>query len=186
MAETLNRKQIADLCKVSLPTIDAWVGRGCPVVEYGSNGRSYKFNARDVLGWRRRYSYQPKRRNPVFVEVVGRLVREVAMTVGPAAVKAGASIRTAYGLESLLTIRLATFAQDSLARNGHHGVSLLEDYLTIEDETDWQGIADEAGQSFDQDECTQFADDLIFPPGWKPPQGSPAALAAEQQEKPDV
>lgn len=179
MVETLNRKQIANLCKVSLPTIDAWVGRGCPVVEYGGLGRSYKFNAREVLLWRRRYLYQPPRRHPDLVEAVGRLVREVAMTAGPAAVKAGAPVRTAYGLEALLTLRIARFAEDYLARAGHPGIVILEDYLAREDDTDWAGIADEVGESFDQDECTRFADELMFPPGWQPPAGSPAVLAKE-------
>ena len=35
----MNRAEVAALLEVSLPTVDAWVRKGCPVVERGGKGR---------------------------------------------------------------------------------------------------------------------------------------------------
>ncbi|MBL4929347.1 terminase small subunit [Tabrizicola sp. KVB23] len=37
---------------VSLPTINAWVAKGCPIVEEGGRGRSWKLNTEAVRRWR--------------------------------------------------------------------------------------------------------------------------------------
>ena len=50
--KTVNRSALADFCGVSMPTVDDWVRRGCPVVERGGRGREWKFNTADVLTWR--------------------------------------------------------------------------------------------------------------------------------------
>jgi hypothetical protein len=49
---TVNRAQLAKLMGVSLPTIDDWQRRGCPVAETGGKGRSYGFNVQEVIEWR--------------------------------------------------------------------------------------------------------------------------------------
>ena len=50
--ETVNRAQLAKLMGVSLPTVDDWQRRGCPVAGTGSKGRSYAFKVPDVMTWR--------------------------------------------------------------------------------------------------------------------------------------
>jgi hypothetical protein len=49
---TVNRAQLAKMMSVSLPTIDDWQRRGCPVAETGGKGRSYSFNVQEVIEWR--------------------------------------------------------------------------------------------------------------------------------------
>jgi len=50
--QLLNRTQMADHLGVAMPTLDDWVRRGCPVVERGGRGRSWKFNSAEVRAWR--------------------------------------------------------------------------------------------------------------------------------------
>ena len=48
----VNRAGLASVCGVSLPTVDAWVERGCPFLERGSKGREWQFDTADVIEWR--------------------------------------------------------------------------------------------------------------------------------------
>ena len=52
MSETINRAELARELGVSLPTIDDWVRRGCPVVSKGEKGRAAKFSLSEVRAWR--------------------------------------------------------------------------------------------------------------------------------------
>jgi phage terminase Nu1 subunit (DNA packaging protein) len=49
--QIVNRAGLADVFGVSLPTIDDWVRRGCPVVTRGRRGVSWEFNTADVRRW---------------------------------------------------------------------------------------------------------------------------------------
>jgi phage terminase Nu1 subunit (DNA packaging protein) len=46
------RGGIADTFAVSLPTVDAWVRQGCPVVKRGSRGVEWVFDVPVVIAWR--------------------------------------------------------------------------------------------------------------------------------------
>ncbi len=48
----VNRSDLATLCNVSLPTVDAWVRKDCPAVERGSKGREWRFDLAAVIEWR--------------------------------------------------------------------------------------------------------------------------------------
>lgn len=48
----VNRAELADLFGVSLPTIDSWVRKGCPVVERGGRGREWQFHVSEIFNWR--------------------------------------------------------------------------------------------------------------------------------------
>ncbi|MFY0309643.1 terminase small subunit [Leisingera sp. D0M16] len=48
----VNRADLAEINGVSLPTVDEWVRRGCPVVQRGGRGRAWKFNTAEVRSWR--------------------------------------------------------------------------------------------------------------------------------------
>lgn len=50
--EVLNRTEMARHLGISMPTLDEWVRRGCPVVERGGRGRQWKFNTAEVRAWR--------------------------------------------------------------------------------------------------------------------------------------
>ena len=48
----VNRAGLAQLCGVTLPTVDAWVRKDCPVVERGGTGKEWKFDSAAVIEWR--------------------------------------------------------------------------------------------------------------------------------------
>lgn len=49
---SVNRADLAGVCGVSLPTVDAWVGKGCPFLERGGRGREWAFDTAAVIEWR--------------------------------------------------------------------------------------------------------------------------------------
>ena len=49
----ITRQALADVFGVSLPTIDAWVRKGCPFVEKGGRGQEWQFNTAQVSKWLR-------------------------------------------------------------------------------------------------------------------------------------
>jgi phage terminase Nu1 subunit (DNA packaging protein) len=48
----VNRTELAEINGVSLPTVESWVRRGCPVVQRGGRGRAWQFNTAEVRNWR--------------------------------------------------------------------------------------------------------------------------------------
>lgn len=50
--QKVNRKQLADVFGISLPTVDAWVRSGCPFDQKGERGREWSFDTADVMRWR--------------------------------------------------------------------------------------------------------------------------------------
>lgn len=48
----VNRTELAEINGVSMPTVDDWVSRGCPVVQRGGRGRAWVFNTAEVRSWR--------------------------------------------------------------------------------------------------------------------------------------
>jgi phage terminase Nu1 subunit (DNA packaging protein) len=52
MGQRVNRSDLASVFGVSLPTINAWVKRGCPVVQRGRKGKPWEFDTADVANWR--------------------------------------------------------------------------------------------------------------------------------------
>ncbi len=62
---SLTKTQLAAAFDVSLPTIDAWLRRGCPVEQEGANGRAYKFSLPQVIKWREsRQHWTPRNPTP--------------------------------------------------------------------------------------------------------------------------
>src|SRR5689334_23302354 len=49
----VSRVDLASLLAVSLPTIDAYVRRGCPFVARGSKGKEWQFDTAAVIEWLR-------------------------------------------------------------------------------------------------------------------------------------
>lgn len=50
--QKVNRKQLADVFGISLPTVDAWLKAGCPFDQRGGSGKEYVFDTADVARWR--------------------------------------------------------------------------------------------------------------------------------------
>jgi len=51
MAKIVNRSELAEIFGKSLPTVSAWVARGCPVLERGAKGREWQFDTAAVADW---------------------------------------------------------------------------------------------------------------------------------------
>lgn len=106
----VNRSDLAEINGVSMPTIDDWVRRGCPVVQRGGRGRAWQFNTADVRNWREddkqrrweRAMRDSKRVGDTFGKMVGnigRLGRQVGLglTAAGAGIFALTSSTAAYG-----------------------------------------------------------------------------------------
>jgi len=52
MSATANKAELAELLGLSLPTLDAMVRRGCPVLQRGAQGREWCFDVPAVIKWR--------------------------------------------------------------------------------------------------------------------------------------
>ena len=50
--DIVTRARLAEVWKVSLPTIDDWVRRGCPIHKEGDKGKACEFSLIAVKKWR--------------------------------------------------------------------------------------------------------------------------------------
>lgn len=50
---SVNRGELAEVFGVSLPTITAWVRKGCPFIKRGGRAKPWEFNTSDVSEWLR-------------------------------------------------------------------------------------------------------------------------------------
>jgi phage terminase Nu1 subunit (DNA packaging protein) len=55
-----NKAQLAEFFEISLPTVDAWMRKGCPVVARGHRGIGYQFDLLHVLLWFHIYQHRPQ------------------------------------------------------------------------------------------------------------------------------
>jgi phage terminase Nu1 subunit (DNA packaging protein) len=51
----VNKASIAQVMGVSVNSVDAWIRKGAPVVERGSNGVAYKIDVTQFIEWVRAY-----------------------------------------------------------------------------------------------------------------------------------
>lgn len=166
MAQIVNRKQAASYCGVSLPTLDAWVKKGCPYVQRGSKGKEWKFDLALVSAWRDRYVAKPNevvvdgaaieldsREQAAVVSAVGNLIARVGKITAEMIVLAGGSIETAYAAEQLVTIKLSDVAEEDLEGRKFAPLDLMEMFCLRQFEVDWDRLAKEAGLAFDPDVC---------------------------------
>lgn len=59
-----NKAELAEFFDVSLPTIESWVRRGCPVVQQGRKGVSWVFDLRAAAKWRYGSDEQEENQDP--------------------------------------------------------------------------------------------------------------------------
>jgi phage terminase Nu1 subunit (DNA packaging protein) len=57
----VNKRELAQILGVSLPTIDRMLQDGCPIAEGGSNGVAYKFDVGRVRAWREETAAKKRR-----------------------------------------------------------------------------------------------------------------------------
>ncbi len=50
--QKVNRKQLAELFGISLPTVTSWIASGCPFDQKGERGKEWVFDTADVMRWR--------------------------------------------------------------------------------------------------------------------------------------
>jgi len=54
----VNRTQLADVFGCSMPTVDGWVRKGCPVVQRGTRGVEWQFDTAAVAKWRQQIALE--------------------------------------------------------------------------------------------------------------------------------
>lgn len=59
-----NKAQVAAFFDMSIPGVDGWIRRGCPVVARGSKSKSWEFDLLAVMKWRYRVFDSSGRPNP--------------------------------------------------------------------------------------------------------------------------
>lgn len=62
-ANTVNRTGLAAVHGVSMPTVDAWVRAGCPVVRKGGRGLEWEFDPAAVFKWRMERALAEREKN---------------------------------------------------------------------------------------------------------------------------
>lgn len=58
--KSLNKAQLAEIFGVSLPAVEGWIRRGCPVSKRGGKGAVYEFDLRAVMEWYYGRNAQPQ------------------------------------------------------------------------------------------------------------------------------
>ena len=186
MPQIVNRKKVASHCDVSLPTVDAWVRKGCPYVTRGSKGVEWEFDLDAVKAWLARFWSRPTQivtrtgmqtftstEQAEVVKALGHVVRHVGRVTAEMAVKAGATIPIAYVLNQMVCIRASGVAEAYLAEHGVQSIDLVETFCRLEDEPDWQVLAKDAGETFNEDACERYQKGIT----WFQP--SPEVLEAQ-------
>lgn len=79
--QKVNRKQLADVFGISLPTVDAWLKAGCPYDQRGGSGKEYVFDTADVMRWREQRAAEEAGGSEVADEAALRLRRLRADTL---------------------------------------------------------------------------------------------------------
>lgn len=60
----VNRRQLADILGISLPTVTAWVGEGMPFTREGSKSAEWEFETRECIEWLGSNKLKTKARAP--------------------------------------------------------------------------------------------------------------------------
>lgn len=175
MPEIVNRVEIANRCGVSLPTIDAWVRKGCPYVSRGSKGREWKFDVSAVFVWKALYvAERPYREkasgascslDEALTTAVAEVVARSATAARLAAQAFGLPVRTAYLLAHLVQDHLGEDGESLLDRIGvlrHEdalGAAIGPLHWSLE--PDWPALAEAAGETFNEDTWDRAAEALV-------------------------
>ena len=148
MCRILNRRQIAEHCEISLPTIDAWVSKGCPVVQRGSKGKPWRFDTDAVDGWRAMYCLEKTREPSRDVEgALAKAVGLVGIIAAEMAVRTGASLKIAYALEQMVSVELSIACQELVLGKREFRFGDLCDQYWKAFHTDWSRLASLAGET---------------------------------------
>lgn len=173
MVELVNRQQVASHCEVSLPTVDAWVRKGCPFVTRGSKGTEWQFDLAAVEKWLAQYWSRPTQvvsrygtrtfsstDRAEMVKAMGHLIAHVGSLTARKAIEAGSSVEIAFALEQGVCIGLSRVGEAYLSERGIQRIHLVDQFCTIELETDFATLAASVGKTYDYDACQEYLDKL--------------------------
>lgn len=161
MGRIVNRKQLAEEHGVSLPTVDGWVRRGCPIESPGARGRAAEFDASKVSIWLDRYAqHQLQKPNAVaagkvssanaeiVVQTLGYIYEQSTGIIADAAVSAGASCALAHKIDQEAQSHLRDILDQILKAHDipdHH----LDEYSSWAKDIDWKKAHELLGQKFE-------------------------------------
>jgi hypothetical protein len=166
MSEITSRNGLAKALGVSLPTIDAWVRRGCPVRKRGGPGKPAEFDVEAVTGWVERYISRGSAivsKGRTFTttsshkaEIIKALGHVTARTTGAA----GLDLRTAHALEVLMNLEIDRATGAYLKEHGLEHVDLSDMFSLKENEVDWSAVIAERGEAYEEADWCDFVEDV--------------------------
>ncbi|MCJ2120655.1 terminase small subunit [Methylobacterium sp. J-001] len=172
MTEVVSRNVLANQLGVSLPTVDSWVRRGCPILKPGRRGVAAQFDLRAVRGWVDRYISTgrvvrhegqtfnlPSREQALLVKAFGHIITSHYGHAADAAHALGLSTKQIYALEYEVTLHLAKCMSDYLAEHGLTSFA-LDLYNKPNTEPDWRLVAAMHGENRDDEELERFFDEM--------------------------
>lgn len=170
MAEMISKSALAEHLGVSLPAVDAWVRRGCPIEERGGPGRAAKFDVQKVTAWLQRYTRaQTEKRtwgriNPQERHSIEDALRYVHVetlgTIGDAVACHDLPMKLAYAIEMQAGVTLLKVLQTYCKMIGISPV-FLDEPGTADKDVSWEKAAEERGESYDEalwDHCYDAAE----------------------------
>lgn len=103
------------------------------------------------------------------LDIAQRLIGTSGLAVVKAALRAGCSMEVAYALDQIVVGELDGLATEILVGLGHEGFGAVTplELAGRKFEPDYDALARDAGQVFDEAACERFADQTMSPPGLK-------------------
>jgi len=160
MSEIVSKSVLAERLGVSLPAVDGWVRRGCPMEKRGGRGRAAEFDLNKVTNWVERYTVGISRNSSakdygrqsavqgaIVVEVLSYIYEESLGTVAEAAVASGASLKSACVIDMIAGSELRRIMEQYLKMCGipeYH----LDKAGSWNGDIDWERAAQERGEDY--------------------------------------
>lgn len=173
MSEIVSRNGLAKALGVSLPTVDAWMRRGCPVQKRGGPGKPSEFDLDAVRRWVERYvsrgskivsngktfdASSPQR--AAIIKAMGHVTAQTTGVAGRLAIAAGVDLRTAHAIEVLMNLEIDKATGSFLREYGVGEVPLSTMFGRKEDEIDWNSLQAERGEVPDEGEWWDHVEEL--------------------------
>jgi hypothetical protein len=173
MSEVVSRNGIAHTLGVSLPTVDSWVRRGCPVKKKGGPGKPAEFDLDAVQRWVERYTSRGSAivskgrtftamssHKAAIIKALGHVTARTTGAAGLLAVAAGLDLRTAHTLEVLMNLEIDRASGAYLKEHGMEHVDLPDMFSRKQDEVDWSAAIAERGETYDEADWCGFVEDV--------------------------
>lgn len=172
MTEVVSRNELANQLGVSLPTIDSWVRRGCPILKAGRRGVAAQFDLRAVRGWVDRYistgrvvrhegqTFQlPSNEQALLIKAFGYFITRHYSRIAEIAFAMGLTSKQIFALEYESATHIGECMADYLAENGISDF-VMDRYNKPKTEPDWDRVAAMRGEAYDHDDFERYFNEV--------------------------